>query len=367
MKVKFNNFDRVYLKYKKEFDEAYRNVMLSGMYIGGNQVNSFEKEFATYCGAKQCVGVGNGLDAIYLSLRALGVGSGDEVIVPANTYIATWLAISRTGATIVPVEPDLLTYNINPSLISQKITERTKVILPVDLYGRPCEIDDIKKLKESYQDISIVIDAAQSHGATYKGKKVGSLADITAFSFYPTKNLGAFGDAGCITTDDPEIAERVQSLRNYGEISKYNNKYLGVNSRLDELQAAMLRVKLTHLAETNSIRSDIARFYMNNLSDKIVELPAIRDHISPAWYVFPIRSLHRDLIKNSLYTKSIDSIVHYPVPPHLQTAYSYLGFKKGDFPITERIANEILSLPTDPFLFQDELEYLVKSINEVNV
>ena len=219
MKVKFNNFDRFYLKYKKEFDEAYGNVMLSGMYIGGNQVNSFEKEFAKYCGAKQCVGVGNGLDAIYLSLRALGVGSGDEVIVPANTYIATWLAISRTGATIVPVEPDLMTYNINPSLISEKITERTKVILPVDLYGRPCEIDDIKKLKESNHDISIVIDAAQSHGAMYKGKKVGSLADITAFSFYPTKNLGAFGDGGCITTDDPEIAEKVQSLRNYGEIS----------------------------------------------------------------------------------------------------------------------------------------------------
>ena len=367
MKVKFNNFDRFYLKYKEEFDEAYRNVMLSSMYIGGNQVNSFEKEFAKYCGAKQCVGVGNGLDAIYLSLRALGVGSGDEVIVPANTYIATWLAISRTGATIVPVEPDLMTYNINPSLISEKITERTKVILPVDLYGRPCEIDDIKKLKESNHDISIVIDAAQSHGAMYKGKKVGSLADITAFSFYPTKNLGAFGDGGCITTDDPEIAEKVQSLRNYGEISKYNNKYLGVNSRLDELQAAMLRVKLNHLEETNRIRTDIASFYMSNLPDTIIELPATSDYVSPAWYVFPIRSLHRDHIKNSLYRKSIDSIVHYPVPPHLQTAYSYLGFKKGDFPITERIANEILSLPTDPFLSQDELEYIVKSINEVNV
>ena len=214
------------------------------------------------------------------------------MIVPANTYIATWLAISRTGANIVPVEPDLMTYNINPSLISEKITERTKVILPVDLYGQPCEIDDIKKLKESHKDISIVIDAAQSHGAMYKRKKVGSLADITAFSFYPTKNLGAFGDGGCITTDDPEIAEKVKSLRNYGEISKYTNKYLGVNSRLDELQAAMLRVKLNHLGETNRIRSNIASFYMNNLSDKIIELPTIRDYVSPAWYVFPIRSVN---------------------------------------------------------------------------
>ena len=367
MEVKFNNVERFYLKYKNDFDEKYIDVMSSGYYINGNQVNSFQKEFATYCGAKHCVSVGNGLDAIYLSLRALDVGFGDEVIVPANTYIATWLAISRTGATIVPVEPDLNTYNINPSLISEKITEKTKVILPVDLYGQPSEIDDISKLKESYKNISIVIDAAQSHGAMYKGKKVGSLADITAFSFYPTKNLGAFGDGGCITTDDTEIADKIQSLRNYGEISKYNNQYLGINSRLDELQAAMLRVKLNHLEETNKLRSYIASFYMNNLSDKIIELPKVCDYISPAWYVFPIRSSHRDLIKNSLYKKSIDSIVHYPVPPHLQAAYSYLGFKKGDFPITERIANEILSLPTDPFLFQDELEYLVKSINEVNV
>lgn len=367
MKVKFNNFDRFYLKYKSEFDEAYKNVMLSGQYIGGDQVKSFEKEFARYCGAKQCIGVGNGSDAIYLSLRALGVGSGDEVIVPANTYIATWLAISRTGATIVPVEPDLNTYNINPSLISEKITKRTKVILPVDLYGQPCEMDDIKKLKENHEGISIVVDAAQSHGAMYKWKKVGSLADITAFSFYPTKNLGAFGDGGCVTTDNLEIAEKVKSLGNYGEISKYNNKYMGINSRLDELQAAMLRVKLNHLEETNRLRSNIAGFYMNNLSSKIIELPVIHDYITPAWYVFPIRSSHRDIIKNSLYKKSIDSIVHYPIPPHLQQAYSYLGFKKGDFPITERISNEILSLPTDPFLSHDELEYIVKSINDINV
>lgn len=336
--------------------------MTSGYYILGEQVVNFEREFENFCGVKNCVSVGNGLDAIYLSLRALGIKDNDEVLVPSNTYIATWIAVSRVGSIPIPVEPNEDTFNISPANIVDKITKKTKAIVPVDLYGQPCEIDSIVKIASEY-NLKVVIDAAQSHGAEFRGKKVGSFADVTAFSFYPTKNLGAFGDAGAIVTNKQDIADIVSMLRNYGTFEKYNSKYIGVNSRLDEIQAAFLRIKLKNLDIVNRKKREIARYYLKNISNVYLQLPYVPPYIVPVWHQFVVKTPFRDKLKEYLNKSSIETIIHYPVPPHLQKAYEWMGLSKGSLPIAEKLSEQILSIPIDPYLNNDELEYIVNTLN----
>ena len=348
---------------KNDIDKSFEEVMNSGYFILGKQVSSFEKEFARYCNSDYAIGVGNGLDAIYLSLIALGIGPDDEVLVPSNTYIATWIAVSRTGATPVPVEPLYGTFNINPEEIVKKISKKTKAIIPVDLFGQPCRYDEINKVSAEYV-IKTVVDAAQSHGASYRDKIVGSLADVTAFSFYPTKNLGAYGDGGAIVSNNSNLINLVTKLRNYGTAEKYNSEYIGINSRLDELQAAFLRVKMKHLNEENKIRQKNASSYLKEINNIHIKLPEIEKFSQPVWHQFVLKSEHRDQLKRYLSTNEIDSIVHYPIPPHMQKAYSFLNFRIGDFPIAEKLANEALSIPIDPYLEEQEINYVIEKLNE---
>ena len=348
---------------KNDIDKSFEEVMNSGYFILGKQVSSFEKEFARYCNSDYAIGVGNGLDAIYLSLIALGIGPDDEVLVPSNTYIATWIAVSRTGATPVPVEPLYGTFNINPEEIVKKISKKTKAIIPVDLFGQPCRYDEINKVSAEYV-IKTVVDAAQSHGASYRDKIVGSLADVTAFSFYPTKNLGAYGDGGAIVSNNSNLINLVTKLRNYGTAEKYNSEYIGINSRLDELQAAFLRVKMKHLNEENKIRQKNASSYLKEINNIHIKLPEIEKFSQPVWHQFVLKSEHRDQLKRYLSKNEIDSIVHYPIPPHMQKAYSFLNFRIGDFPIAEKLANEALSIPIDPYLEEQEINYVIEKLNE---
>jgi len=362
--VKSFDFQREYEILKSELDNAYTRVMTSGRYVLGSEVSNFEKEFARYCGSKYCVGVGNGLDALHLALRALGIGKGDEVIVPSNTYIATWIAVSIAGAIPVPVEPQESTYNIDPNLIESAITPKTKAILPVHLYGQPADMDPILDIAEKH-DLKVIDDAAQAHGAKYKRRKVGSLADITCFSFYPTKNLGAIGDGGAITTDDPELAEDVRMLRNYGEYKKYVNKIIGYNSRLDELQAAFLRVKLNHLDEIIGKKNSIAKRYLDEISNSSIVLPYSMKEVVHSWHIFAIRSTKRDSLKLYFHQNGIDTLIHYPIPPHLQESYRHVI--RGTFPVAEKIANEILSLPISWALEEDSVQYVIEKANEFKV
>lgn len=363
MKVDSVDFSKEYKILKNELDEAYRRVMESGRYILGQEVSEFEKEFANYVGAKACVGLGNGLDALHLSLRALGIGHGDEVIVPSNTYIATWISVSLSGAIPIPVEPDEYTYNINPDLIEAAITSKTKAILPVHLYGQPADMDPIIEIAKKY-DLKIIDDAAQAHGAEYKGIRVGNLADITAFSFYPTKNLGAIGDGGAITTNDLELAEKVKILRNYGESKKYVNVVIGFNSRLDELQAAFLRVKLRHLDEFNNKKREIANKYLNEIKNESIKLPKVLSFTNPVWHQFVIRSKRRDDLKNYLYENEINTLIHYPIPPHMQLAYKGSHFYKENLKIAEKLSNEVLSLPIHWTMENDQINYVINIINK---
>jgi dTDP-4-amino-4,6-dideoxygalactose transaminase len=355
MKIPFLDLRAPYLELKDELDEAYKRVMESGWYILGDECEAFEKEFADYCGTKYCIGVGNGLDALHLILRAYGIGEGDEVIVPANTYIATWLAVSYAGAKPVPVEPDEKTYNINPNLIEQSITERTKAIIAVHLYGQPADMDSINALAKK-NNLKVIEDAAQAHGAKYKGRRAGSLGDAAGFSFYPGKNLGAIGDGGAVTTNDPVLAEKVKVLRNYGSRIKYYNEVKGFNSRLDELQAAMLRVKLSKLDKWNERRSKVARIYLQelkNCNDLII--PYVPEWAEPSWHLFVVRSQKRDELQSYLIKNDIGTLIHYPVPPHLSEAYADMNYKIGDFPITEKIAKSVLSLPMGPHISDIEI------------
>lgn len=348
MKLPFLDLKAAYLELKDELDEAYSRVMNSGWYILGEEVEAFEKEFADYCGVKNCIGVGNGLEALHLILRGCGIGAGDEVIVPANTYIATWLAVSYAGATPVPVEPNIETYNIAPESIEAAITERTKAIMPVHLYGQPAEMDSINEIARKY-NLKVIEDAAQAQGAKYKGKRTGNLGEAAGFSFYPGKNLGAFGDAGAITTDDDGLAEQIRILRNYGSKQKYYNEVKGFNSRLDPLQAAFLRVKLKYLDEWNARRAKIAEYYLENLSDvSELILPIIIKEAIPAWHLFVVRHQKRDKLHKHLENASVGVVIHYPVPPHQSEAYADLNFKKSDFPKAVAIADTILSLPISP-------------------
>jgi len=347
------------LELKPELDEAIARVLDSGWYILGSEVEAFECEFAEYCESDFAVGVGNGLDALHLALLAMDVGPGDEVIVPSNTYIATWLAVSQCGATPVPVEPNELTYNIDPDKIEDAITPRTKVILPVHLYGQPADLDPILAIARKH-GLKVLEDGAQAHGARYKGKRIGGHGGAVAWSFYPGKNLGALGDGGAVTTNDPELSDRIRMLRNYGSRVKYENEIAGFNSRLDPLQAAVLRVKLKYLDEWNSRRKSIAKQYISNLTS--VSLPYIPEWGDPAWHLFVVRTKQREEMQNQLLDSGIGTVIHYPIPPHLQQAYATLKFKHGDFPIAEAMANEVLSLPIGPHLDMDSALSVVNII-----
>lgn len=360
MEVPFLDLKAPYFELKTELDEAYQRVMASGWYIMGNEVEAFEQEFAQYCGARHCIGVGNGLEALHLILRAWGIGSGDEVIVPANTYIATWLAVTYTGATPVPVEPDEKTYNIDPSKIESAITEKTRAIIPVHLYGQPADMQAINAVAIRY-NLKVLEDAAQAHGAKCHGKKTGVLGDAAGFSFYPGKNLGAFGDAGAVTTNDDELADKVRVLRNYGSQVKYHNEVVGFNSRLDELQAALLRVKLRYIDEWNKRRTQVAQSYLRKLADnKNIILPYVPEWTTPVWHLFVIRTKQREELQKKLANAGIGNLIHYPIPPHLSGAYKKYSWMKGDFPISERLTDEVLSLPMGPHMTVDQAEYLMK-------
>jgi dTDP-4-amino-4,6-dideoxygalactose transaminase len=362
VKVPFLDLKASYLELKEELDEAYRRVMESGQYIMGQECRSFEEEMARFCGVSHCVGVGNGLDALQLILRGFGIGLGDEVIVPANTYIATWLAVSSIGATPVPAEPDERTFNVDPNRIEDAITPKTKAIVAVHLYGQPSDIDLLKE-GANHHSLKVIEDAAQAHGATYKGVRVGALGDAAGFSFYPSKNLGAFGDAGAVTTNDPALAERIRVIRNYGSKVKYENEVKGINSRLDELQAAFLRVKLVRLDDWNERRRKVANRYFNGLKDlPDLLLPGVPAWAEPVWHQFVVQHTRRDALREYLAERGISTMIHYPIPPHLSEAYSNLGLKRGSYPITEGIAAKALSLPIGPHLKQSEQDFVVSSI-----
>jgi dTDP-4-amino-4,6-dideoxygalactose transaminase len=351
-----NNRDR------RAFHEALDRVLDNGWFILGAEVEQFEREFAHYCGARHAIGVANGLDALHLLLRAYGIGRGDEVIVPANTYIATWLAVTYAGATPVPVEPEERSYNIDPARIESAISPRTKAIIPVHLYGLPAEMDAIDRIAKR-QGIKVIEDAAQSHGASFEGRRTGSLGDAAAFSFYPGKNLGALGDAGAITTNDDALADRLRALRNYGSRVKYQHEMLGFNSRLDEVQAAFLRAKLSRLDADNERRTQIAQHYLASLHDVAdITLPLVPDTVRPVWHLFVIRHAARDELSRRLKENGIGTMIHYPVAPHCQPAYRYLDFASGSFPITERIHAEVLSLPMGPHLSDEQVEEVVRAL-----
>lgn len=367
--VPFLDVGAGYRELKSELDEAYARVMESGWYVLGTEVEEFEKEWAAYCGVRRCVAVGNGLEALHLILRALEIGSGDEVIVPSNTYIATWLAVTYAGATPIPVEPDERTFNLDPARVEEAITPRTKAILPVHLYGFAADMDPILEIAARY-DLKVIEDAAQAHGATYKNARCGSLGDAAGFSFYPGKNLGAFGDGGAVTTNDPELAEKLVVLRNYGSRRKYENEVPGFNSRLDPLQAAFLRVKIPHLDEWNRRRRTIAAFYHEHLRGlEGLELPDSAASIGepatdPVWHVFPVRHTSRDDLLLALGKNGIGALVHYPIPPHLSGAYRELGCREGSYPIAERLSRTVLSIPIGPHLTSEQARLVVGVLRE---
>ncbi|MBE0597720.1 MAG: DegT/DnrJ/EryC1/StrS family aminotransferase [Desulfuromonadales bacterium] len=367
MTVPFLDLKAPYVELKEELDAAYRRVMESGWYILGREVEAFEQEFAAYCETKHCIGVGNGLEALSLILRAMEIGPGDEVIVPANTYIATWLAVTHVGATPVPVEPVEQTYNLDPALIEQVVTPKTKAILVVHLYGQPADMDPINAVAQKH-GIKVIEDCAQAHGGRYKGRRAGSLGNAAGFSFYPGKNLGAIGDGGAVTTNDAELAERIRILRNYGSRIKYHNEVVGYNSRLDELQAALLRVKLSRLDEWNERRRLVAAQYLQGLRGQgQFSLPSFPDWAEPVWHLFVVRHGQRDALHKALGEAGVGTMIHYPVPPHLQPAYAGLKFNDGDFPMSGRMAREVLSLPMGPHLTEAESSSIINAIKKVRL
>ena len=360
MKIPFLDARAAYKELQSELDGAYHRVMESGSYILGNEVEAFESEFANCCNVDCCIGVGNGLDALQLILRALGIGPGDEVIVPAHTFIATWLAVSHIGALPVPVESIPCTYNIDPMRIESAITKRTKAIIAVHLYGQPADMDSIREISNKH-GLFVIEDAAQAHGARYKGNSVGSLGHAAAFSFYPSKNLGAFGDAGAVTTNDPKLAEKIRMLRNYGSQIKYKNALKGVNSRLDEMQAAFLRVKLPRLDSWNDRRRSIAKRYLSELTTTGLTLPLVPPWAEPVWHLFVVRSKNRNELREKLAKEGIETGIHYPVAPHLAPAYGDMHLSDNDYAIARTISDEVLSLPIGPHLSNAEVTYVVNS------
>lgn len=363
MNVPFLDLKAAHHELAVDIDAALLRVADSGHYLLGTELDAFEQEFAAYCGTKYCIGVGNGLDALHLALLALDIRPNDEVIVPTNTFIATWLAVSRCGAVPVPVEPDPVTYNINPGRIEAAITARTRAILPVHLYGQPADMYPINEIAQRH-GLKVLEDAAQAHGAHYKGKRAGALGHAAAWSFYPGKNLGAYGDAGAITTNDPAIAERIRMLRNYGSRVKYVNEVQGYNSRLDEMQAAILRVKLRHMDTWNARRTRIAAAYQTKLSGCGLILPTAPPGMAPVWHLYVVRHAQRDALQRHLQSRGIQTLIHYPTPPHRQQAYASLGLPAGSFPVAESIADSALSLPMGPHLSIDSQERVIEAVTQ---
>jgi dTDP-3-amino-3,4,6-trideoxy-alpha-D-glucose transaminase len=362
MRIPFLELRPNYLELKDELDAAWRRVMDSGWYLLSRELESFEQEYAAYCGAKHCVGVGSGLDALHLGLRAWEIGPGDEVIVPSNTFIATWLAVTLAGATPVPVEPDPKTFNLDPERVAAAITPRTRAIIPVHLYGQPADMDSTIAIAKKH-GLKVLEDAAQAQGARYKGRGAGSLGHAAAHSFYPSKNLGAFSDGGAVTTDDAALADKVRALRNYGSKSKYCHERIGINSRLDELQAAFLRVKLAKLNEWNARRKTIAHYYLNQLQ-RLPELvlPFVPADIEPSWHLFVVRHPRRDELQRHLAEAGVGTLIHYPVPPHLSRAYSDSRQCQGAYPIAEEQSRTVLSLPIGPHLNREAQNHVIAAI-----
>ncbi len=361
-KIPFLDLSAPYAELKKELDEGYFRVMNSGSYILGQEVAAFETEFAKYCGVEFCVGVGNGLDALHLILRGYGIGPGDEVIVPANTYIATWLAVTGNGATPVPVEPRQATCNLDPDLVEAAVTDRTRAVIAVHLYGQTAEMEPLRQTC-ARRGLRLIEDAAQAHGARESGLRAGNLGDAAGWSFYPTKNLGALGDSGAVTTNDRALAETVRKLRNYGFAKKNVSELQGFNSRLDELHAALLRTKLRYLDEWNSRRQKIAAVYLSGLAGAGVTLPHVSDSSEPAWHLFVIRTARRDDLRRHLAAGGIETMIHYPIPPHLQIAFAGMKLGRGALPITERIHDEVLSLPIGPHLALDDAARIADAVH----
>jgi dTDP-4-amino-4,6-dideoxygalactose transaminase len=362
LNVQFLDLKSTNLRLKDEYSEALNRVLDSGWLVLGKETEAFESEFSAYCESDYCIGVGNGLDALHLILRAYGIGEGDEVIVPSNTYIATWLAVSYAGAKPVPVESDEQTYNINLDLIEAAINQNTKAIIAVHLYGQCADMDPIMAIAEKH-GLKVIEDAAQAHGARYKGRKAGSLGHAAGLSFYPGKNLGALGDGGAVTTNDARLAEKVRMLRNYGSEKKYHNSVKGYNSRLDEIQAAFLRVKLPHLDEDIARREEIAALYNKELNGVLnLTLPDVPEWSSPAWHLYVVRSSKRQLLQQHLKSKGVESMIHYPIPPHLQPAYSEYRFMDREYLITDVISREVLSLPMGPHLNPEQCDIVIRAI-----
>jgi dTDP-4-amino-4,6-dideoxygalactose transaminase len=357
-----NRLDRGFYKYQEEFEAKAIEVLRSGWYVLGNEVKSFENEFAKYLGAKYCVGLASGLDALWIAFRILGIGAGDEVIVQGNTYIASVMGITINGATPVFVEPDEY-FNIDASKIEEKITDKTKAILVVHLYGQASNMKPVMELARKY-NLRVVEDCAQSHGACFDGKMTGTFGDIGCFSFYPSKNLGAFGDAGAIVTNNAKIAEDTRTFRNYGSEKRYYNKVVGANSRLDEIQAGFLRVRLSHLDELAQEKKQICDRYLAELNNDKIELPKIRDGATHIWHQFVIKSDYRDELLQYLDERGIGTIIHYPIPPHLSEAYQYLNVGKGSLPVTEKYAQTVLSIPLYNGMTKEEQDYIIETINE---
>ncbi|MBC3882226.1 DegT/DnrJ/EryC1/StrS family aminotransferase [Undibacterium sp. LX40W] len=362
MTIPFLDLKKPHQDLRDELTAAFQTVLDSGWFIMGQQLVEFEKEYAAYCGSKHCIGVGNGLDALHLILRAYDIGEGDEVIVPSNTYIATWLAASFVGATPVPVEPNPNSYNLDPNKIEAAITPRTKAIMAVHLYGQTADMAPINAIAKKH-GLKVIEDAAQSQGARYQGKRAGALGDAAGHSFYPGKNLGALGDAGAVTTDDDELAHKLRVLRNYGSQIKYKNEVKGYNSRLDELQAALLRVKLPQLDRWNEQRRALAAIYLEELKDvaqiRLPQTDADNEHV---WHVFAILHPQRDALQKHLQDAGVGTVIHYPIPPHLQDAYTELNLGVGSFPISESIHQQIISLPLDPYLSIDEVRQVAAAV-----
>ncbi|GLR46968.1 DegT/DnrJ/EryC1/StrS family aminotransferase [Sphingomonas astaxanthinifaciens] len=350
---------------RAEIDEAMARVLDSGWYIGGGECERFEEDFAAYCGARHCVGVGNGLDALELSLRACEIGDGDEVIVASNTYIANWLAVTAVGATVVPVEPDPLTHNLDPALVEQAITPATRAIMPTHLYGQSADLDPLLALARKH-GLRLIEDAAQAHGARYKGQRVGAHGDAVCWSFYPGKNLGALGDGGAVTTNDPELAAAIRRLGNYGSSRKYVNEVRGTNSRLDPLQAAVLGVKLRHLDAWNARRAAIARRYLAELPTERLILPVVPDFADPAWHLFVVTTPKRDRLQQQLADGGVQTLIHYPIPPHRQQAYADQAVATARLPVAERLAEEVLSLPIGPQLIEQEAARVIEAVRRVD-
>lgn len=361
--IPFLDLKAINVAHEAELKLAFERVLQSGWYVLGQEVRAFESEFADFCETSHAIGVSNGLDALHLILRAYGIGEGDEVIVPSNTYIATWLAVTYCGATPVPVEPVAATYNIDPLSIEAAITPRTRAIIAVHLYGQPVEMEAIMAIAEQH-GLKVIEDAAQAHGATYKGRRVGSLGHAAGFSFYPGKNLGALGDAGAVTTNDADLADRVRVLLNYGSRIKYQNEVQGFNCRLDELQAALLRVKLPHLDAETDRRREIAAQYQLGLAGTQLVLPEVVESASAVWHLYVVRTPLRALLQSKLAERGIGTMIHYPIPPHLQPAYAELGISKGALPISECMHEEVLSLPMGPTLSDEQVKEVIDAVRD---